>query len=114
MIRALPVIAVCALALAVSASATRIVHPRLRVETLEPFAVVGSHFVSGERVTVTVRSNGRNRRSVVASRDGSFVAIFRGFVYDVCSGYLVVATGDRGSHARVRLVPECSPFQPAP
>jgi hypothetical protein len=104
---------VCALVLPVSAIGAREPRPSVRVTTTEPFTVVGSHFDAGERVNVVVRMNGRFARTVVASREGRFAAVFRAISYDTCSGYLVVATGDRGNRARMRLTPECTPFQPA-
>ena len=114
MTRALLAAAVCALALSASALAGQTTRPAVRVKTTEPFAVVGSHFVAGERVSVVVRMNGRYARTVVANRNGTFAVVFRSISYDTCSGYLVVATGDRGSRARIRLTPECTPFLPAP
>jgi hypothetical protein len=111
--RALLAFAACALALSASASARQTTRPAVHVKATEPFTVVGSHFVAGERVSVVVRMNGRYTHTVIANRNGAFAVVFRSIAYDVCSGYLVVATGDRGSRARSRLTPECTPFLPA-
>jgi hypothetical protein len=88
--------------------------PLLRVRTTQPFTVSGWHFAPREHVTIVVRLHGRYVRRAVASRTGRFEVVLRAVVYDRCSGYLVVATGDRGSWARVRLVAECTPLVPAP
>jgi hypothetical protein len=112
MTRALLAVAFCALVLSVSASARQTTRPAVHVKTTEPFTVLGSHFVAGERVSVVVRMNGRYARTVAAKPNGEFAVIFRSISYDACSGYLVVATGSRGSRARIRLTPECTPFLP--
>jgi hypothetical protein len=96
-----------------AASAATRQRPAVRVAATTPFTVLGTHFVSGEHVRVVVEARGPHVRTVTARPSGRFSAVFRGVSIPDCTGYLIVATGDRGSRARISLMPEC-PQPPAP
>ena len=71
--------------------------PQLRVDSLRPFAVVGTGFRVGEHVRVTVRADADVR--------GRIAVRFRGMTLGDCPTYLVSARGDKGSWATMRSVP---------
>jgi hypothetical protein len=96
-----------------AASAVPSQRPAVRVAAMSPFTVAGTHFVPGERVRVVVEARGPHVRTVTARPSGRFTAVFRGISIPDCTGYIVFATGDRGSRARISLMPEC-PQPPAP
>jgi hypothetical protein len=96
-----------------AASAATRQRPAVRVAATSPFTVVGTHFVPGERVRVVLEARGPHVRTVTARPSGRFTAAFRGVSIPDCMGFLIVATGDRGSRARLSLMPEC-PQPPAP
>jgi hypothetical protein len=88
----------------------RITKPTLRIADTTPLAVQGVHFRSAERVTVVVASNGRHAKVVRASQLGRFVVRFASVNPDVCNGFVVTATGNRGSRATYKLPQrECPP-----
>jgi hypothetical protein len=68
-----------------------------------PFRVVGSRFLAGERVRVTVTPTGGPGivRRVTASRGGTFALVFRGV--HVCAGVSGKAVGAGGSRAAFSL-----------
>jgi hypothetical protein len=101
------VAAVAAFALSAHAATTR--PARVTVTDLSPFTVHGSHFVAHERVTVTVMIKSRHVHRVSASGAGTFTTVFTGVSLDRCIGYAVRATGDSGSTAFLKVVPECPP-----
>lgn len=68
----------------------------LEIVGVEPVAVAGRAFKSGERVRVTA---GGRRKTVTASARGSFKVVFTGA--NVCNGLIVVASGSEGSRATV-------------
>jgi len=89
---------------------------RLRLLDPAPVTVRGTGFAAGERVSVSVRGlGGLTRKSVTAGRRGGWTATFRNRAYDRCGGLIVVAVGNRGSRAGLRLPPGlCPPPSPAP
>jgi hypothetical protein len=107
------VIGVIAAAGAITAPAT-VGTPRLVVATLHPFAVRGTQFRPRELVRVSVVTGAATGvRSVRASRAGTFRISLPTVELAACPWYVVRAVGNRGSHARARLMPEC-PNGPAP
>ena len=85
--------------------------PQLRVDSLRPFAVVGSGFRGGEHVRVTVRADADvAARSDDADARGRIAVRVRGMTLGACPTYLVSARGDKGSWATLRSVPRpCGP-----
>ena len=82
----------------------------LRVADVAPFSVRGSGFLAQERVRIVAQVKGRQVKAVLAAATGTFRVRFVGVSVPACTGYLVRATGNKGSRAYVRHVPEC----PAP
>ena len=97
-------------ACALSANAATTRAARVTIAELAPFTVHGSRFVAHERVTLVVEVKVRRTRVVVASETGEFTARFLTLKAGHCDAYFVRATGDRGSVARLKIVPECSPL----
>ena len=85
--------------------------PSLRFLALIPPRVHGTHFTSGERVTVTLRAGSTKRGLTThASRAGAFTIEFKALSdVDRCSGSVsLVAVGARGDRAAFTLTPvEC-------
>jgi hypothetical protein len=79
----------------------------LRVADLTPFSVRGSGFRARERVRIVAQVEGRHVKTVRATATGIFKARFAGVSIPACAGYLVRATGGKGSRAYLRHVPEC-------
>ena len=75
----------------------------LIARSVTPFRVVGSRFLAGERVRVTVTPTGGAGlvQRVTASRSGTFVLVYRGV--HVCAGVSGKAAGSRGSRAAFSL-----------
>ena len=97
------------IALASSGVAGAQAAPALRVLDTSPVTVRGTGFHSGERVTVTLVLNRSSRlRSATASAAGRFVALFTGVPIGHCQGYVLRATGGRGSQATFKFIPECA------
>jgi hypothetical protein len=69
--------------------------------------VRGAGFRAKERVRVVAQVNGRHVKTVLATATGTFAARFVGVSQSSCAGYLVRATGNKGSRAYLRHVPEC-------
>jgi hypothetical protein len=86
--------------------------PRLALASLSPPAVKGSAFVSGERVTLTLKGlpGGTRVRHRRASDAGTFTAVFAKAKAGHCGGFTIRARGDAGSRAMVRRfqLPGCS------
>ncbi len=77
--------------------------PTLRVTAGAMLVVRGTHFLPGERVKVSVAGDRRLTRGATALGSGSFAVRFRSS-FDRCNSRLtVLAVGDRGSRARVKL-----------
>ena len=96
--------------LAASASGGGSTSPRatLRVAAVAPFSVRGSGFRAQERVQVVAKVKGRHVKAVLATATGTFRVRFVGVSAPACTGYVVRATGNKGSRAYLRHVPECA------
>jgi hypothetical protein len=80
----------------------------LRVVNVAPFSVRGSGFRAHERVQVVAKVSGRHVKAAVATATGTFRVRFLDVSVSACAGYLVRATGNKGSRAYLRHVPECA------
>jgi hypothetical protein len=80
----------------------------LRVANVAPFLVQGSGFRARERVQVVAKVGGRHAKAVRATATGTFRVRFLGVSAPACTGYVVRATGNKGSRAYLRHVPECA------
>jgi len=76
------------------------------VTRIIPITVKGSGFKAGERVTVVVRSPAFHRKTVTASRRGTFIAAFRSAA-SKCASVHATATGNKGSRASAYVPPSC-------
>ena len=103
---------IAALALPALADGAAAAQPSLRFLALIPPRVHGTHFKSGERVTVTLRA-GKTKRGMTthASRTGAFTIQFKALSdEDRCSGTVsLVAVGTRGDRAAYTLTPVSCP-----
>jgi hypothetical protein len=98
---------VCVVAL-VGASVATAQPGKLNVMTGSQFAVRGTAFKPHERVLVVVTAAGQHGSTrLSAGPAGGFVARFPSIDVGSCASYTVRATGDRGSHAGLRVIPEC-------
>jgi hypothetical protein len=89
--------------------------PAVYVASPAPLTVRGVAFRPAERVTVSVVSVGwRSSRTVVATRRGSFAAVFRERALDRCGRGAIRAVGNRGSVAVAKFTAPtaCPPPQP--
>lgn len=100
-------LAVFALLPAASGTARPTASPALRVPDTTPFVVRGNSFKSRERVRVVAQVQGRHVKTVRATATGVFTVRFPVSV-EVCTGYIVRATGSKGSYAYLRHLPECA------
>jgi len=98
---------VAAFALSAHAATTRTA--RVTVADVAPFTVHGSEFVAHERVTVVVTVKSRHVHTVSATAAGTFTTRFTSVSLDRCTAYAVRATGNRGSTAFFKVMPECPP-----
>lgn len=72
-----------------------------------PLAVHGRGFHAREHVRVTI---GARADTVVATRDGTFVAPFPGFTISRCGAVLIRAVGSKGTTAALKIPrPACLP-----
>ena len=62
-----------------------------------------------EHVTVTLATTTTHRKVVKANASGVFKATFAGVGLPRCESYTVVARGNRGSLALLKIVQECPP-----
>lgn len=79
----------------------------VRVPDTTPFVVRGSRFKAREKVRVVAQVDGRHVKTVVATATGVFTARFSDVSVQACTGYIVRATGSKGSYAYLRHLPEC-------
>ena len=79
----------------------------VRVADVAPFSLRGSGFRAQERVRIVAQVRGRHVKAVVATATGTFRVRFVGVSVPACAGYLVRATGNKGSRAYLRHLPEC-------
>jgi hypothetical protein len=99
-------------ALMVAGVASAATRPELRVKSLDPMVVQGSHFRAKERVRVTVTTAAASwKRSAVATRTGTFKLEIERVPLGRCGGFSVSATGSRGSSATLKRppLPACMP-----
>jgi len=105
------------LALTLVAGAAASIRPSVRFTALIPVKVQGSHFISSERVLVTVHAGKTTlARSVLASQSGGFLINF-GVIpaRDRCSGSVsITATGRRGDQAVFKLPQMACPTAASP
>jgi hypothetical protein len=101
-------LAVFALRPGASGTARPTASPVLRVPDTTPFAVRGNRFKSSEQVRVVAQVQGRRVKTVRASAIGVFTVRFPVSIQP-CTGYIVRATGSKGSHAYLRHLPSCAP-----
>jgi hypothetical protein len=81
--------------------------PAVRVADFSPFVVRGAGFRADERVTVVAQVQGRHVKAALSGARGGFTVRFAAVSIRGCAGYLVRATGSKGSRAYLRHVPEC-------
>ena len=79
----------------------------LKLASLSPLVVRGSDFARGERIVLTASAPSLHRaQSVVAGRNGSFVARF-GLRIGRCVALTIRAVGVQGSRAILQVEPGC-------
>jgi hypothetical protein len=85
--------------------------PTLRLASVQPLRVTGTHFVARERVRITVQAGLVWHRKVRATRTGRVQATFPATHVDRCNGLIVVARGGHGDQAVLKLPPQpaCAP-----
>jgi hypothetical protein len=85
--------------------------PVLRLLDRQPVVLRGRIFLPRELVKVTVTAEGQKSvKRIRATATGAFTANFLSVDLDRCSGMLVVATGLRGSQAKLKVPqPACPP-----
>lgn len=76
--------------------------PTLKLSNGYPLTVRGTNFRPGEPVRVTVSSQLKRTKNVIASRTGVFVVRFQD-AYHRCAGMLAIAVGERGSRATLKM-----------
>jgi hypothetical protein len=96
----------------VSAAPGQAERTRIRAVDLAPVTVRGSGFVAGERVRVTVSAKVSSAKSVSTTAAGTWRVVFARSL-NGCQSYAIRAVGNRGSHAFLKVMPECPPIQPA-
>ncbi len=104
--RRLLLLAAVLAAVAVAPGGLARTHPTIDVTRTIPITVKGSGFKAGERVRVVVRSPGIHRKTVTATRRGSFTAIFRSAA-SKCASIRAIAIGNKGSRASAYVPPSC-------
>jgi hypothetical protein len=81
--------------------------PQLRIATMRPLAVIGTGFRSGEAVRVAARTDaGAGSRSDDAGAAGRIDVRFPRLKLRRCATYVISASGDEGSLATLRSVPQ--------
>ena len=80
----------------------------LKIESIAPLVVTGTHFGAREPVILSFLAANLTRRAigVRAKRNGSFRASF-GLRLDRCAAFTVRAAGIRGSRAVLQVDPAC-------
>lgn len=82
--------------------------PRLKVVSLSPFTVQGSHFKPHSHVRVTLTSGSQSVKSVTVNGQGRFRVTFANTTGDPCTQWTVKAMQRRHTLATVRGPrPEC-------
>jgi hypothetical protein len=92
--------------LASTAASGRMFRAGLRLVDRSPLTVEGRSFKAAERVRVTVSASGVvERKTIRASRSGSFRAVFTDLTLGPCTGFRVSAAGSGGSRAKLNPPP---------
>jgi hypothetical protein len=107
--RIVPVVALLAIAPTIVPGVASSGHParaQLRLMAAAPVVVGGTGFQAGEHVRLVVRSPALVTRRVTAGRAGDFTMRLKAFAGDICTGFSVTATGDRGSRASYTRLPQ--------
>jgi hypothetical protein len=88
---------------------------KLRIVDLTPVTVQGVRFHANERVRVVLNADKRFVRTVVARRNGSFIARFTLYA-ELCSAFNLRATGGSGTVAATtrKRPPQCAALDPVP
>jgi len=81
----------------------------LRLVDRSPARVAGIGFHARERVKLIFTSDGVWQRAIRATRAGTFTAAFPDATIDRCIGVAVIARGQRGSLATLRVMPRACP-----
>jgi hypothetical protein len=102
MVRAILLTATALALVIAAASSAGSSAPVLHVSSLAPFTVTGTRFQASERVRVLLGEAAPRVVRVRATARGTFVATFTGVSVQRCDGYVVRASGSRGSTAVVR------------
>jgi hypothetical protein len=107
--------AVLVIALTVAAAATATTgRPELRLVTMQPFVVKGTHFLPHERVRVTITAAGVGRTGRTRTNAaGAFTISFDVPPLGRCAGVFGRAVGTRGSVATLKRppLPACMPVR---
>lgn len=90
-------------------AAAALLHPALTVGAADPLTVAGAHFRVGEHVLVraSVPKGTDASRRITVGASGRFAVVFRSEHLGACDAFFVNATGDRGSRAVLKFVPQC-------
>jgi hypothetical protein len=81
----------------------------LIVADTAPFTVRGTHFKPHEHVRVAVTTSAAvGVHTVIAGEAGGFLTRYTQISLGACATYTVRATGNLGSRATVRVIPECA------
>src|SRR6478672_1122851 len=104
MSRFLPLLILAALVVPAGSAATA---PRLSLDNPAPFTVRGLGFAPHEKVKVVVSIKSAATRWATAGAHGGFVLRFPSLELGYCQGYVIRATGAKGSRAMLRFTPEC-------
>jgi hypothetical protein len=80
--------------------------PTLRLTSVDPITVSGSHFRAKERVRLVVTIASETwRRSAIATRTGTFQVAVGDLQLGRCAGLGIRATGSKGSAAMLKRLP---------
>ena len=86
--------------------------PSLRIVGMQPLVVRGLGFHAGERTRVTLVTRDETAvRRTIAGTTGAFRVSFAAAALSRCSGFNIIAVGNRGSKAEIKRppLPECAP-----
>ena len=104
--RLVAVLAIVLVAAAAAAAGTGT--GRLAILSKDPFAVRGTTFQPGEHVLVVVSAGDQHgSKRLTPGTRGGFVARFPSISVSGCAAFAVRASGDEGTRAVMRVMPEC-------
>jgi hypothetical protein len=104
--RGVRAIGVIALSLGLTASASGLTRPVVRVTDLSPFTVHGVRFASGERLRVVMTTKRNYVRRLEAGGKGAFTLKLRRVHVRGCGQYSVRVYGPSGLRAAVKSPPQ--------